>query len=253
MPAKIRLQRYGKKGQPYYHIVVADGRAPRDGRYIERIGSYNPNTNPAFIDINTEKALSWLQKGAQPTDTTRAILSYTGVLYKKHLDVGVKKGALTQEQADEKFQGWLEEKRNKVQAKRDRLAGKKESDIKARLEAESKVKEAKAKAVLAKTSPIAEEAVAAKSEDQSETAVAEAEEPVQPQQAQAEESTTAEAAVAEAAEVIQPEEAPPAAASTSAEAAIQPEQEGPPAKKDSAPEAGTEEEAAPEEGTKKQE
>lgn len=226
MPAKIRLQRYGKKGQPYYHIVVADGRAPRDGKYIERIGSYNPNTNPAFIDINTDKALSWLLKGAQPTDTTRAILSYTGVLYKKHLDVGIKKGALTQEQADEKFQNWLEEKRSKIQAKRDRLAGKKESDIKARLEAESKVKEAKAKAALAKTSPVAEEVVAAKPEEQAETADAEVREEIQPE-AQAE-------------------------ASSSAEAAAQTEQEGAPAREDSAPEAGAAEEAAPEE-TKKEE
>ena len=242
MPAKIRLQRYGKKGQPYYHIVVADARAPRDGKYIERIGSYNPNTNPAFIDINTDKALSWLQKGAQPTDTTRAILSYTGVLFKKHLDVGVKKGALTQEQADEKFQSWLEEKRNKVQAKRDRLAGKKESEIKARLEAESKVKEAKAKAIMAKTSPLADEAAADQPADKAETAVAEAEAAVEPQ--------------------IQPEASPEA--STSAEAAAQVEQEGAPAKEDSTPEvetpgvenpgAGTSESgAAPEEVTKKEE
>jgi small subunit ribosomal protein S16 len=202
MPAKIRLQRYGKKGQPYYHIVVADSRAPRDGRYIERIGSYNPNVNPAFIDINTDKALSWLQKGAQPTDTTRAILSYTGVLYKKHLDVGVKKGALTQEQADEKFQNWLSEKREKVQSKRDTLTNKRESDIKNRLEAESKIKEARAKAVMAKASQLADEAAADQPADQVETAVAEAEASVE---APVEETTATEAPAEQAEQASQPE------------------------------------------------
>src|SRR5436190_23522462 len=103
MPAKIRLARHGKKHQGYYHIVVADGRAPRDGKYIEVIGNYNPNTNPATIVLDTEKALGWLQKGAQPTDTARAILSYKGVHYKSHLVRGVAKGLLTQEHADAKL------------------------------------------------------------------------------------------------------------------------------------------------------
>ena len=97
MATKIRLQRHGKKGKPFYYVVVADSRAPRDGRFIERLGSYNPNTNPATIDINFDKTLDWVNKGAQPTDTCRAILSYKGVLYKKHLEGGVKKGALTAE------------------------------------------------------------------------------------------------------------------------------------------------------------
>src|ERR1017187_4808257 len=107
MPAKIRLTRHGKKHQAYYHIVVADGRAPRDGKYIEILGNYNSNTNPATIVLDTDKALGWLQKGAQPTDTARAILSYKGVLYKSHLIRGVSKILLTQEQADEKLQQWL--------------------------------------------------------------------------------------------------------------------------------------------------
>ena len=115
MATKIRLARHGKKGKPYYHIVVADVRAKRDGRYIERIGSYNPNVNPASIDVNFDKALDWILKGAQPTDTVRAMLSYKGVLYMKHLLGGVKKGALTQEQVEEKFTAWLNEKEVKIE------------------------------------------------------------------------------------------------------------------------------------------
>ena len=118
MATKIRLARHGKKGKPFYHIVAADARAPRDGRYIERIGSYNPNTNPAIIDINFERALDWVMKGAQPTDTVKAMLSYRGVMYKKHLLNGVKKGALTNEQVEERFNAWLEEKENN---KKDKL------------------------------------------------------------------------------------------------------------------------------------
>ncbi len=157
MPAKIRLQRQGKKGKPYYQIIVADSRAPRDGKFIERLGSYNPNTNPATIELNTEKAVDWLNKGAQPTDTARAILSYKGVLYKKHLDVGVKKGALTQEQADAKFAAWLSEKEEKINAKKSGLTLSKEEKTKARFAAEAKLKEEKAKAVAAKNTPVAEE------------------------------------------------------------------------------------------------
>jgi small subunit ribosomal protein S16 len=114
MPTKIRLQRKGKKGQPYYHIIIADGRAPRDGKFIERIGIYNPLTQPAEIDLNFDKALDWLQKGAQPTDTVRAIFSYKGVLYKHHLLKGVKKGALTQEAAETRFQEWKTSKDAKI-------------------------------------------------------------------------------------------------------------------------------------------
>lgn len=114
MPTRIRLQRKGKKGQPYYHIVIADGRAPRDGKFIERIGIYNPLAKPAEIDLNFEKALDWLQKGAQPTETVKAILSYKGVLYKHHLLTGVKKGAMTPEIAETKFQEWLTVKKEKI-------------------------------------------------------------------------------------------------------------------------------------------
>lgn len=150
MPVKIRLSRQGRKKLPFYHIVVADSRAPRDGRFIERVGSYNPVTNPATIEINFERALDWLQKGAQPTDTCRAILSYKGVMIKKHLLEGVKKGALTAEQAEAKFQAWMESKDAKVQAKIDSLVKGKRDDIKKRIEAENKVKEARAQEVAKK-------------------------------------------------------------------------------------------------------
>lgn len=162
MPAKIRLARHGKKHQAYYHIVVADSRAPRDGKFIEILGNYNPNTNPATINLDHDKALSWLGKGAQPTDTCRAILSYKGVLYKSHLDRGVAKGILTQDAADAKFNEWTESKQGKIDEKKNRLktqAGKVMAD---RMEAESKKREAIAEAVRAKnTPPPAEEAPAA--------------------------------------------------------------------------------------------
>ncbi len=114
MAVKIRLQRKGRKKRPFYHIVVADARAPRDGRFIEKLGTYNPMTSPATIDLDRDAAFEWLMKGAQPTDTARAILRFKGVLYKKHLDRGVQKGALSQEQADAKYQAWIEEKDAKI-------------------------------------------------------------------------------------------------------------------------------------------
>jgi len=122
MPVKLRLQRHGKKGKPFYWIVVADSRAKRDGKFLEKVGTYNPNTNPATIELNIDSAVKWLHNGAQPTDTARAILSYKGALLKHHLDGGVRKGALTQEQADEKLAKWLEEKSGKVTAKKDRVS-----------------------------------------------------------------------------------------------------------------------------------
>src|ERR1051325_3026437 len=162
MPAKIRLTRHGKKHQAYYHIVVADGRAPRDGKYIEVIGNYNPNTNPATIVLDNDKALDWLQKGAQPTDTVRAILGYKGVLYKSHLKRGVAKGLLTQEEADAKLQNWLDAKQIKIDDKKKRLANESEKEKTARLAAESTKREAIAAAVLKKnTPPPAEEVVEA--------------------------------------------------------------------------------------------
>lgn len=161
MPVKIRLQRFGKKANPYYHIVVADGRAPRDGKFIEQIGSYNPKTNPATIDLNVDKALDWLIKGAQPTDTTRAILGYKGVLLKLHLDKGVKKGALTQETADEKYTKWLEEKNLKISTKAQDVQNKKKDDVKSRLAEEVKLKEKVAEKVAAKRIAAIEAAAAA--------------------------------------------------------------------------------------------
>jgi small subunit ribosomal protein S16 len=143
MAVKLRLQRHGKKGKPFYWIVAADARSKRDGKYLEKLGTYNPNVNPAIIDLNVEGTVKWLQNGAQPTDTARAILSYKGVLLKNHLAGGIKKGALTEEQAEKKFQAWLDEKAAKVDAKKDGLSkAQAEADAKA-LEAEKAVNEAR--------------------------------------------------------------------------------------------------------------
>lgn len=162
MPVRMRLARHGRKRYAYYHIVVADSRAPRDGRYIERIGTYNPNSNPATIDLDFDKAYDWLVKGAQPTDTVRAILSYKGVLYKKHLMGGVKKGAFDEAEAERRLENWLAEKEAKIQAKIDKLAGEANAEYKKQLEAEKKVNEEKAKAIAAKNAELAAEAQAAR-------------------------------------------------------------------------------------------
>ncbi len=122
MSVKIRLQRHGKKQKPFYWVVAADARSKRDGKYLEKIGTYNPNTNPATIELNLDSAVKWLHNGAQPTDTAKAILSYKGALLKHHLDGGIRKGALTQEQADAKLAAWLEAKAGKVDAKKDGLS-----------------------------------------------------------------------------------------------------------------------------------
>ena len=165
MPAKIRLARHGKKHHAYYHIVVADSRAPRDGKFIEILGNYNPHTNPATINLDNDKALSWLNKGAQPTDTCRAILSYKGILYKNHLARGVAKGLLTEEAAAEKFQSWSESKTGKIEEKKSRLSQQAGQTMAERLAAETKKKEAIAEAVRVKnTPPPAEEAPAAAEE-----------------------------------------------------------------------------------------
>lgn len=156
MPVKIRLQRHGKKGKPYYWIVAADSRAKRDGKYLEKLGAYNPNTNPATIELNVDGAVKWLQNGAQPTDTAKAILSYKGAMLKNHLAGGVRKGALTEEQAQAKFDAWLEEKTSKVEAKSEGLS-KAEADARAKaLEAEKAVNEAR----IAAATPVVEEEVA---------------------------------------------------------------------------------------------
>jgi len=156
MPVKIRLQRHGKKGKPYYWIVAADARAKRDGKYLEKLGAYNPNTNPATIDLNIDGAVQWLQNGAQPTDTAKAILSYKGVMLKNHLAGGVRKGALTEEQAEAKFTAWLEEKASKVDAKKEGLS-KAEAEAKTKaFEAEKAANEAR----IAANAPVVEEAPA---------------------------------------------------------------------------------------------
>ena len=150
MAVKIRLARHGKKGYAFYHIVAADSRAPRDGKFIEKLGTYNPNTNPATIDLDFGKALDWLQKGAQPTDTCRAILSYKGVMYKKHLLGGVAKGAFTETEAEARFNKWMEAKAGKIEAKTNKLATDAKSAEKARLAAEAKIKEERAAAIAEK-------------------------------------------------------------------------------------------------------
>ncbi|MGE5424354.1 MAG: 30S ribosomal protein S16 [Syntrophothermus sp.] len=159
MPTKIRLQRKGKKGQPFYHIVIADGRAPREGRFIERIGTYNPLAKPAEIDIDFQKTLDWVLKGAQPTDTVKAILHYKGVMYKAHLLKGVKKGAFTEEQAEAKFQSWMNEKQEKIANKIKEQSLSQKEDNKKKLAYEKEVNEKKA-AEVAKKMRVAAEAEA---------------------------------------------------------------------------------------------
>ncbi|MEE9409031.1 MAG: 30S ribosomal protein S16 [Polaribacter sp.] len=160
MSVKIRLQRHGKKGKPFYWIVAADARAKRDGRYLEKIGTYNPNVNPAIIDLNIDKAVEWLQNGAQPTDTAKNILSYKGAMLKNHLVGGIRKGALTQEQADAKFAAWVEAKAVKISDKEAGLS-KAQSDAKAAaLAAEKAVNEARieaAKPVVEEVAEVVEE------------------------------------------------------------------------------------------------
>lgn len=215
MPTKIRLQRHGKKRYAFYHVVVADARAPRDGKFIEKLGNYNPNDNPATINIDFDRSLHWIKQGAQPTDTCRALLSYKGVLYKDHLDRGVVKGALTQEQADKKFDAWLKEKEGKISSKKDSLA-KAGADLeKKRLAAEKEVNEKRAAEILVKTSELEAAAEAAEATEEApvaeETATEEAaaeatEAPAETAEAPAAEEEKAEEPAAEAKE----EEAPAA-------------------------------------------
>lgn len=186
MAVKIRLQRHGKKNFAFFHIVVADTRAPRDGRFIEQLGSYNPNTNPATIVLNAERALAWLNVGAETTLVTRRILSYEGILLKKHLQGGVAKGALTQEQADQKFAAWKAQKEAKVNAKKEGLVKVADDKKKAAFEAEKKVNAERAEALAKKAEELAEserkaaaEAAAAKAAE--EAAAAEAPEEAAPE------------------------------------------------------------------------
>ncbi len=194
MATKLRLQRHGKKGKPFYHLVAADARAKRDGKYIERLGTYNPNTNPATIDINFDKTLDWVKKGAQPTDTVRALLSYEGILLKNHLDKGVAKGALSQADADKKFDAWKKEKEGKIEAKRAGLSKEAQDAEAKRLAAEKERNDARAAEIAAKNSPVAEEAEAAAAEGEP---VAEATEEAPAAEA-TEEAPVAEAAAEEA-------------------------------------------------------
>lgn len=173
MPAKIRLQRHGKKGQPFYHIVIADSRSPRDGKFIEKIGTYNPVTDPAQINIKFDRALHWYSVGAVPTDTVRSLLSKTGVMMKYHLLRGVQKGAMTEEQAEVKFQNWMKEKEakaaNAVKAKEEKARGEK----KARFEAEKAVNEARAAEISKRKQAEMEARKAAEAAAQAEEAPAE--------------------------------------------------------------------------------
>jgi small subunit ribosomal protein S16 len=150
MPVRIRLQRQGKKGQPFYHIVVADGRAPRDGRFIEKLGTYNPMTNPATVTVDVNQAVKWMRNGAQPSDTVKTLLSHKGAMLKHHLLKGVDKGALTAEQAEAKFEAWVAEKESKINAAALESKNEARNAAKKRMEAEVKANEAKAKAVEAK-------------------------------------------------------------------------------------------------------
>ena len=170
---KIRLARRGRKKLAMYDVVVADARAPRDGRFIEKLGTYNPLTVPAKIELNNDRAFHWLMQGAQPSDTVKAMLSYRGVMLKKHLQIGVLKGALSQDQADSKLADWLKSKEEKIQATTTKHTQSKEQQAKARREAESKVREARAEAIRKK----AEAAAAAPQGEQNAEATAEAEAP----------------------------------------------------------------------------
>ena len=161
MATKIRLQRHGRKAYPFYKIVVADSRAPRDGKFIEKLGTYNPNTEPATVDLDFERALHWLSVGAQPSDTARSILSHEGVLLKKHLLEGVKKGAFDEAAAEKKFEAWKAQKAGELGTLKDALAKKKASEAKAALEAEQAANKAKAAVVAAKEQAEAEAKAAA--------------------------------------------------------------------------------------------
>lgn len=259
MPVRIRLQRHGKKGKPFYWIVAADGRAKRDGRFLEKLGTYNPNTNPASIDLSVEDAVRWLENGAQPSETARRILSYKGVLMKHHLNVGVRKGAFTEEEAEKKFQAWLTEKEQKISQKSQGLEKARAEERARALQAEKEANEKRAKAAeeeaAAEAAPeaAAEEAEApgVETADAAEAPAAEAE--AEAPAAEATEETEAPAAEAEAevpaAEVAEETETPAAEAEAETPAAEAAEETGTPEAE--APEAAAEETPA-EEGEEKE-
>lgn len=243
MATRIRLQRHGKKGKAYFHIVAADSRAKRDGKFIEKLGSYNPVSNPATIEINFERTLHWVTVGAEMSDTARAILSYKGILYKSHLIKGVAKGAFSMEDAEKKFELWLESKESRIQAKKDGLQKASANDKAARYKAEMESNEAKKAAIEAKNQPeaveetvIVEEEVSVSEEISTTEEVTETEpetvvetEPVAEEVAEVEETATEDAepvaeetVVEEAtpvAEEAATEETPSAEAETSTEEA----------------------------------
>ncbi len=236
MPVKIRLQRRGRKQRPFYHIVVADARAPRDGRFIEKIGTYNPMTKPATIELDREKAYEWMEKGAQPTDTARAILRFKGVLYLKHLQRGVKKGALTQEQADEMFAQWVTDKENKI---RDRV-----NETAKEHEQWRQMLAGTAKPVQPKVEEVEEEAeVEADAEAGAEVEATEAEAPAE----ETAEEPTAEAPAEEAAEEPAAEAEAPAEEAAEEPAAEAEGEEEAPAEEAAAEEAESSEESEEEE------
>ncbi len=204
MPVRIRLARHGRKSRPFYYIVVADSRAPRDGKFIERIGSYNPVTNPATLELDFDKALDWVQKGALPSDTARNLLQQKGVMYKNHLLKGVKKGALNEEQAEQKFQDWISQKEDELDGVVQKIQDEQATDAKSRLAAETKIRESMAAELAKKRSDL----VAAE-EELEEVAPEAAEEQVETQEA---EPVVAEgtSAVAEEVPAEKPEEAKPA-------------------------------------------
>jgi small subunit ribosomal protein S16 len=201
MSVKIRLARRGRKKQAIYDVVVADARAPRDGRFIEKLGTYNPNTNPASININNERALTWLLNGAQPTDTVKAMLSYRGVMLKKHLQIGVLKGAISQEQADAKFNAWLSEKDTKIEGKKDQLATAKADARKSALAAETAKNQARIDAIKAREA--AAVAAAAPAVEEVEEAAPAVEAPAVEEETAAAEAPVVEAPVAEEAPVVE--------------------------------------------------
>ncbi len=205
MPVKIRLQRHGKKGKPFYWVVAADARAKRDGRYLEKIGTYNPNTNPATVEINVDTAVKWLENGAQPTDTARTLLSYRGALLMHHLNGGVRKGAHTQEEADAKFEAWLENKEGEIQAKVDGLSKSEAAARKSALDAEKAVNEKR----VADAKALVDEAAAVEAAAQAEAAAEEAAAAATEEEVPAAEVAVEEAPAAEAPAV---EEAPAAEA-----------------------------------------
>lgn len=221
MAVRIRLQRHGKKGSPFYYIVAADARSKRDGRYIERIGSYNPNTNPATIDLDLDRAVDWLGNGAETSDTAKAILQYKGAMHRHHLNRGVAKGALTEEQATQKFEAWMAEKEAKINAGKSAIQKKLDDERNTRLAKEKEIKEARAAALAAAASPIVADVVTeeAPAADESTEASAEVE--------AAEETPAADESTEASAEVEAAEEAPAEDESTEASAEVEAAEEAP--------------------------